>query len=78
MRVRINFTVDFDLENYRRATNQPEITMNEARTQIQDDALEGVMSHLTGSGVRASSLGRNNAYDPETRQTIHEEYVAST
>lgn len=73
MRVRVNFTVDFDLEDLRK--RQPFVTKTQARDQIQQAAQDMVLEFLANHGVDATSLGRNNAYDPETRQTIHEEYV---
>lgn len=75
MRVRVNFTVDFDLDEYRQKTNQSDLTTADVRALIQNDAAEWILEALRQSGVKATSLGQNNAYDPETRQTIHEEYV---
>lgn len=75
MRVRVNFTVDFDLDEYRKKTGQPELTTAQVRAQIQQHAADRVLEDLRDQRIATSSLGQNNAYDPESRQTIHEEYV---
>lgn len=78
MRVRINFTVDFDLDQYREATGQPDLTTGQAREQVQAKCLGMLLQDFNDNQVKYQYLGQNNRYDPETRQTIHEEYVNAT
>lgn len=71
----MNFTIDFDLEEYRERTGQPDISKALAREQIQTKCLGMLLEDLNQEGVTYTYLGQNNRYDPESRQTIHEEYV---
>ena len=77
MRVRVNFTVDFDLDEFRQHMGMGTEDKAKARAMIQEAASTMTLDLLRERGIKATSLGRNNAYDPETRQTIHEEYVNS-
>ncbi len=77
MRVRINFTVDIDVDDYREKMG---VDLNQAvlRQDIQEQCRDFVLDTFRGHGLKISYLGQNNKYDPETRQTIHEEYVNAT
>ena len=76
MRVRVNFTVDIDVENYRKKTGT-DLTKSVIREDIQEQCRDFVMTFLKEQGIRAQYLGQNNKYDPKSRQTIHEEYVGA-
>lgn len=75
MRVRVNFTVEVDVDEYRDKIGPPNATKEDIRRWIQGDAINRVTFGLGDEGVSCTYLGQNNRYDPETRQTIHEEYV---
>lgn len=75
MRVRVNFTVEVDVDEYREKIGPENATKEDIRRWIQSDAISRVTYGLGDEGVTCNYLGKNNEYDPETRQTIHEEYV---
>ncbi|AZS06600.1 hypothetical protein SEA_JACOREN57_33 [Mycobacterium phage JacoRen57] len=76
MRVRVNFTVEVDAEQYREAMGE-ELTKVEIRERIQNMALNRVMYGLGDEGVKVELLGRNNVYDPKQRLTVAEHLVTS-
>ena len=75
MRIRCNFTIEFDVDDYRSKYGDPNDSKVKIRDTIQAIARDHVIEELRGEGVKVTYLGQNNRYDPETRQTIHEEYV---
>ena len=74
MRVRVNFTLEIDAEQYREAM-QEELTKQEIRAVIQRDCRQDLMESLADKGVRAEMLGVNNVYDPVQRLTVAEHLV---
>jgi hypothetical protein len=78
MRVRVNFTIEIDVDQYREKIGAGVInTKQEIRAAIQGQCEEYILLSLADEGVNARSLGINNAYDPTSRQTMHEDLVAS-
>jgi hypothetical protein len=75
MRVRVNFTIEVDLDDYRDKIGPEDITKEGLRTRLQTNAVDHLLYSLGDEGVKVNYLGQNNRYDPESRQTIHEEYV---
>lgn len=74
MRVRNNYTLEVDVEQYCEATEQ-DLTKVEVRDQIQKLAIELVITHLTEAGVKVDMLGLNNVYDPIQKLTVAEHLV---
>jgi hypothetical protein len=74
MRVRVNFTIDVDLDDYRE-TMEVDMTKDEIRKTIQERAITDTVLNLTDEGVGCRLLGRNNAYDSEQRLTRSEQLV---
>lgn len=68
MRVRVNFTVELDPEEYREVSGD-DLTKEEIRNKIQEFAAREVLIRLNGEGVSTRLLGRNNVYDPKKRLT---------
>lgn len=68
MRVRVNFTLELDVEQYNDATEQ-DLSKDEVRREVQDTAASDIVLGLVDAGVRVRMLGRNNAYDPKLRTT---------
>lgn len=77
MRVRMNFTIEVDVDEYRNKVGPEDISKTALRARLQNDCVEYLENALGDQGVRVNYLGQNNRYDPESRQTIHEEYVTS-
>lgn len=71
MRVRVNFTIDLDPEQYREILGI-EATKDEIRKDIQESAISDVVIGLNDVGIKARLLGRNNVYDPRQRLTVAE------
>lgn len=74
MRVRVNFTVEVDPEEYREATGM-ELDKEQVRVEIQDRAISDTLEGLSDLGVQARLLGRNNVYDPKSRLTRSQHLV---
>jgi len=75
MRIRINFTIDLDLEEYREQT-AADMSKDELRREIQEAASSDVILELHNLGVRSARLlGSNNVYDRRTRTTRSEQLV---
>lgn len=68
MRVRVNYTVEVDVEQYNEATGQ-DLSKDEVRREIQDKGSTDVVLGLVDEGVKVRMLGRNNCYDPLLRTT---------
>ena len=76
MRVRHNFTIDVDVEQYNEATGQC-LSKDQVRKEIQESCITAVLEGLADVGVKASMLGRNNVYDPIQRLTVAEHLVTT-
>lgn len=74
MRVRINFTLGVDVDNYNDKTDQ-ELSKTEVREQIQEQCLNYIMMALGDQGIQIELLGRNNVYDPAQKLTVAEHLV---
>lgn len=74
MRVRVNFTLDLEVQDYNERTNQ-ELNKVQVREQIQERCLEYIMTDLERQGIDVELLGRNNVYDPKQRLTVAEHLV---
>lgn len=78
MRIRVNFTIEVDVEEYRQKLGAGILnTKEEIRAAIQGQCEEYILLSLGDEGVSARSLGINNAYDRESKQTMHQDYVGS-
>lgn len=76
MRIRMNFTLDLDVEQYCEATDQ-DLTKVEVRERVQEQCITNIMRHLINKGVDVELLGRNNVYDPIQKLTVAEHLVMS-
>lgn len=76
MRIRLNFTLDVDVDQYNDATEQ-ELTKVQVREQIQEQAINDIMYWLIDQGVKVELLGRNNVYDPHQKLTVAEHLVTT-
>lgn len=76
MRVRINYTLDVDVDQYCDATDQ-DLTKMQVREQIQEDCIQSLIANLEDAGVKVELLGRNNVYDPKQKLTVAEHLVSS-
>jgi len=74
MRVRVNFTVDVDVQQYNDAMGEDN-TKIEIRNQIQEQCISYILLALGDQGVDIGLLGRNNVYDPKQRLTVAEHLV---
>ena len=74
MRVRVNFTLGVDVDNYNDKTDQ-ELSKTEVREQIQEQCLNYIMMALGDQGIQIELLGRNNVYDPAQKLTVAEHLV---
>lgn len=75
MRVRINYTLDVDVDQYCDATDQ-DLTKMQVREQIQEDCIQSLIANLEDAGVKVELLGRNNVYDPKQKLTVAEHLVS--
>lgn len=76
MRVRVNFTVDVDVDQYCDAMDQ-DLSKVQVREQIQEQCLSYILMALGDQGVDIQLLGRNNVYDPNQKLTVAEHLVSS-
>lgn len=76
MRVRINYTLDVDVEQYCEATDQ-DLSKVEVREQIQEQCISSIIRQLVKKGVNVELLGRNNVYDPKQKLTVAEHLVTA-
>jgi hypothetical protein len=53
MRVRVNFTIEFDPEQYRECF-EVEDTNEEIRAELQSRAMSDIIMHLSDEGVRVT------------------------
>ena len=74
MRVRANFTLGIEPEQFREATGE-ELTKVEIRQRVQAMAETLTIMALGDMGVKVDEMGMNNVYDPNTRQTMHQDYI---
>lgn len=74
MRVRVNFTLEVDVEDYREATGQ-EINRQVVREDIQEQCIAHIVGELQKLGLGARLLGRNNVYDRKQGLTVAEHLV---
>lgn len=72
MRVRVNFTIDLDPEQYREVF-ETELDKGQIREEIQERAISDCVLGLGDEGIQVRLLGRNNVYDPKTRTTRSEQ-----
>jgi hypothetical protein len=77
MRIRMNFTLDLDVEQYCEAMDQ-DLTKVEVRERVQEQCIASIMRHLIAKGVDVELLGRNNVYDPIQKLTVAEHLVTSS
>ena len=76
MRVRINFTIGVDVDEYCDKTDQ-DLTKVQVREAIQEQCLSYIMMALGDQGINVELLGRNNVYDPKQKLTVAEHLVSS-
>lgn len=76
MRVRINFTVDLDVQQYNEAMDEDN-TKVDIRARIQEDCISFLLAKYADLGVDIGLLGRNNVYDPAQRLTVAEHLVGA-
>jgi hypothetical protein len=74
VRIRLNFTLEVDVEQYNLTTHQ-DLNKDEIRHQVQEDVIKETMNSLKYKGVRAGLIGRNNVYDPAQRLTVAQHLV---
>ena len=74
MRVRINFTVDLDVQQYNEAMDE-DTSKTDIRSRIQEDCISFLLAKYGDLGVDIGLLGRNNVYDPKQRLTVAEHLV---
>ena len=74
MRVRVNFTVDLDVQQYNEAMDE-DTTKVDIRKRIQEDCISYLLMKYGDLGVDIGLLGRNNVYDPKQRLTVAEHLV---
>jgi hypothetical protein len=74
MRVRINFTIDVDVEEYREMMQQ-ELTKVQVRESIQEQCIDYITMALGDKGVETRVRARNNVYDPAQKLTVAEHLV---
>lgn len=74
MRVRINFTLGVDVDNYNDKMGT-DLDKTQVREQIQEQCLNYIMLALGDQGVNLELLGRNNVYDPTQKLTVAEHLV---
>ena len=74
MRVRINFTVDLDVQQYNEAMDE-DTSKIDIRKRIQEDCISYLLRKYGDLGVDIGLLGRNNVYDPNQRLTVAEHLV---
>lgn len=74
MRVRINFTVDLDVQQYNEAMDE-DTSKIDIRKRIQEDCISYLLTKYGDLGVDIGLLGRNNVYDPKQRLTVAEHLV---
>ena len=74
MRVRINFTVDLDVQQYNEAMDE-DTSKIDIRKRIQEDCISYLLMKYGDLGVDIGLLGRNNVYDPKQRLTVAEHLV---
>ena len=74
MRVRVNFTVDLDVQQYNEAMDE-DTTKVDIRKRIQEDCISYLLRKYGDLGVDIGLLGRNNVYDPKQRLTVAEHLV---
>ena len=74
MRVRVNFTVDLDVQQYNEAMDE-DTSKIDIRKRIQEDCISYLLRKYGDLGVDIGLLGRNNVYDPKQRLTVAEHLV---
>ena len=74
MRVRINFTVDLDVQQYNEAMDE-DTSKIDIRKRIQEDCISYLLRKYGDLVVDIGLLGRNNVYDPKQRLTVAEHLV---
>lgn len=74
MRVRVNFTLGVDVEEFceKRGVDLTKVQVREA---IQEQALHYIIMALGDEGINVDLLGRNNVYDPKQKLTVAEHLV---
>lgn len=77
MRVRINYTIDVDVQQYCDATGQ-DMSKMAIRNKIQEDNIKALLKELAKQGVEVEMLGRNNVYDPIQKLTVAEHLVTAS
>ena len=76
MRVRVNFTIEVDPEEYREAMGE-DLDKEQVRNDIQERAITDCVIGLSDQGVHARLLGRNNVYDAKSRTTRSEQLTGN-
>lgn len=76
MRVRLNYTIDIDVQQYQDALGE-DMTKVQIRNKIQEDNIRALLEELKDQGVEVELLGRNNVYDPAQKLTVAEHLVSS-
>lgn len=76
MRVRVNYTLDVDVDQYCDATDQ-DLTKMEVRSEIQEQCITETIKRLEHAGVEVNLLGRNNVYDAAQKLTVAEHLVTA-
>ncbi len=74
MRVRVNFTVDLDVQQFNDAMDDTSSKID-IRRQLQEDCISYLLMKYADLGVDIGLLGRNNVYDPKQRLTVAEHLV---
>lgn len=74
MRVRVNFTVDLDVQQFNDAVDEDNSKVD-IRARIQEDCISFLLAKYADLGVDIGLLGRNNVYDPKQRLTVAEHLV---
>lgn len=74
MRVRVNFTVDVDVEEYRELTGE-DLTKTQIRERMQEECITYLLYKYGDEGLKVDLLGRNNVYDPKQKLTVAEHLV---
>lgn len=74
MRVRVNFTLGVDVEDYCDKTDQ-DLSKTQVREAIQEQCIAYIMAVLGDQGIDIELLGRNNVYDPKQKLTVAEHLV---
>lgn len=76
MRVRLNYTIDIDVQQYCDALDE-DLTKVQIRHRIQEDNIRALLQTLKDQGVEVELLGRNNVYDPAQKLTVAEHLVTA-